>query len=114
MVNIISTKTLLKKIKKLSFCNLIVKDQDQKVYSIEELEDMLIKIKNMSMDINNLPNELVPYRSHIEHFLSTHNVIDTDQCCGSGCANCIMNSYEDNFDEYCAALKQLKEEINKV
>jgi hypothetical protein len=81
--------------------------------SLQKLEEFLIKLNNLELDYENLPDYLIDYQKDIEEFISKHRIIDPDQCCGSGCNNCIMNEYEDNLDTYMPALQELCNKINK-
>jgi hypothetical protein len=84
-----------------------------KKYSFDEIEEILIKVKKMELEFENLPEELQPFSKEIEDFVLKYKIIDPNDCCGSGCTNCIMNEYEDNFEIYGPALKDLVKKINE-
>jgi hypothetical protein len=80
--------------------------------TLENLENILVKLTKLEMDLENLPDNLLDYRKDLQAFITKHKIIDPDACCNTGCANCIMNEYEENMHVYVPDLKNLCNKIN--
>ena len=84
----------------------------RKKYTFIEIDNYITAIHNMHLDLDSLPDDLYEYKEDIYKILHLPGVKKSNECCDSGCINCVLNIDEDDINKYNHIVNNLLDRIN--